>query len=104
MFAVIPNHRVLPLPPLSAAKSGRNHLNVKITPSPIGIGEQYSQTISNFVKQFSCVDVNSPYNVNAELTQSSLKLTHYYFSPSTVGQLITQIPILISKDAFFQWF
>jgi hypothetical protein len=34
--------------PLRVAKAGRNHLNEEITPLlPTGIGERYSQTISN---------------------------------------------------------
>jgi hypothetical protein len=44
------NHRVPnPTPPSSTqGKAGRNHLNEEITPLlPKGIGEQYSQTISN---------------------------------------------------------
>ncbi len=37
-----------PPPPLRVAKAGRNHLNEEITPLlPTGIGERYSQTISN---------------------------------------------------------
>jgi hypothetical protein len=44
------DHRV-PTPshlPRRVAKAGRNHLNEEITPLfPTGIGEEYSQTISN---------------------------------------------------------
>jgi hypothetical protein len=35
-------------PPLRVAKTGKNHMNDEITPLlPTGIGEQYSQTMSN---------------------------------------------------------
>jgi hypothetical protein len=35
-------------PPLRVAKTGKNHLNEEITPLlPTGIGERFSQTISN---------------------------------------------------------
>jgi hypothetical protein len=44
-------HRVPTPPPLRVAKAGRNHLNEEITPLlPTGIGERYSQTISNQIK------------------------------------------------------
>jgi hypothetical protein len=41
-------HRVPSPPPSTLVKAGRNHLNEEITPLLlIGIGERYSQTISN---------------------------------------------------------
>jgi hypothetical protein len=42
--------RLTPPPvPVRVAKTGKNHLNEEITPLlPTGIGERYSQTISNW--------------------------------------------------------
>jgi hypothetical protein len=38
--------------PLRVAKAGRNHLNEEFTPLlPPGIGERYSQTISNLIHE-----------------------------------------------------
>jgi hypothetical protein len=40
--------RLPPPPPLHVAKTGKNHLNEEISPLlPTGIGEKFSQTISN---------------------------------------------------------
>ncbi len=68
------DHRDLtPSPlPLRVAKAGINNLNEKITPLlPTGIGERFSQTISNFMQR-SCADMNPPINDSAELTQGAL--------------------------------
>ncbi len=47
-------------PPSTLGKAGRNHLNEEIiTPLlPTGIGERFSQTISNLGHECSCADVN----------------------------------------------
>ncbi len=59
-----PHHRApthSPLP-LCVAKTGKNQLNEEITPLlSTGIGDRFSQTISNLVHAVPCADVNSPY-------------------------------------------
>jgi hypothetical protein len=60
--------------PLRVAKAGRNILNEEITPLlPTGIGERYSQTVSNLghAALLRRCDL-PPVNKSAELTQGAL--------------------------------
>jgi hypothetical protein len=69
------DHRVpTPIPPSSTlGKAGRNHLNEEITPLlPTGIGERYSQTISNLGHAALLRRCELPHNESAELTRWAL--------------------------------
>ncbi len=55
------------------SKASRNHLNEEITPLlPTGIGERYSQTISNLGHAALLTDVTPPVNESAEVSQGAL--------------------------------
>jgi hypothetical protein len=62
------------LPPLHVAKTGKNHLNDEITPLlPTGIGERFSQTISNLGHEVLLRRCELlPINESAELIRGGL--------------------------------
>ncbi len=87
-------HRVptLSLLPLRVAKTGKNRLNEEINPLlSTGIGERFSQTISNLghaalLRRWEL----PPINESAELTQGALWLILYSEHPSYMGKTAVQ--------------
>jgi hypothetical protein len=77
------DHRVLThsLLPLRVATASKSRLNEEINPLlPTGIGERYSQTISNLGNTTllrRCKLTGIPIKESAELIQGALKLIHY---------------------------
>ncbi len=76
--------RRLPPSPLRVAKTGKNHLNEEITPLfPTGIGERFSQTISNLGHAALLRRCKlPPINESAELTRGALQLFLYSEAPT----------------------